>query len=195
MRKIQLILLAVIISIPSINAFAGDDDEGGKKGIRAGWQMSNFYNDGSSSADNLSSFYVAVFGEKKLMPILRLGSGVEYNSVGYSSDIAGNTSSFVRHSIAVPLYLKVKLGPVFALGGAAASFGVSDKYKLNDNSADIPDEIKTNTFDAPVFLGLGVKFLMISVEARYHWGTMDITKSNLSSPTQQYFQLGAGISF
>ncbi|MGB0390976.1 MAG: hypothetical protein ACPGD5_05370 [Salibacteraceae bacterium] len=40
MRKLQLLLFVMILTVPALTAFAGDD-EGGKKGIRAGYQLSN----------------------------------------------------------------------------------------------------------------------------------------------------------
>ena len=195
MQRIKLLLLVMIITLPTYSAFAGDD-EGGKKGVRAGWQMSNFYDGGKTSdlSENLSSFYIGVYGEKKLIPLLRLGTGIEYNSTGYKIKDFDDTK-YVRHTIAVPVYLKVKLGPVFALGGAAASFGVANKATLLGETIDLDDEDKTNVFNLPVYLGLGVKFLMISIEARYHWGTMDLDKGDNSSITNQYFQLGAAVSF
>ena len=43
MKKIKLLLLAVIIAAPTFSAFADDEDK--TKGIRAGWQTSNFYDE------------------------------------------------------------------------------------------------------------------------------------------------------
>ena len=193
MKKIQLLLLSAIFSISILNVYAGDDDSD-TKGIRAGWQQSNFYDNGNSDDDNLSSFYVGVFGEKKLIPLLRLGAGLEYNSVGINSKNIDDTR-FTRHSLAVPIYAKVKLGPVFALGGAAPNFGLSNKFKLAGEDVSLDDDMKTSTFDVPLYLGLGAKFLMISVEARYHWGTMNLSKEDNTNFTQQYFQIGAAVSF
>lgn len=194
MNKIKLLLIATLISTPMLNAFAGDD-EGGKKGIRAGYQMSNFYTDGNQNAENLNSFYLGVFGEKKLIPLLRLGTGVEYSSTGMTSNAANLESKYVRHAISVPVYLKLKLGPVYALGGAAANFGVSNNFTVNDEKVDLTDDQKTNVFNLPVYLGVGVKILMFSIEARYHMGTMDLNKDDNITETNQYLQLGAAVSF
>ena len=194
MKKIKLFVIAILISVPMTNAFAGDDDDGGKKGVRAGWQMSNFYDNGKTTDDNLSSFYVGVYGEKKLIPLLKLGTGIEYSSVGTVSSTIEDTK-YTRNMIYIPVYLKLKLGPVFALGGASANFGISNKFKLAGENVDLSDQAKTNVFDVPVFLGVGVKFMMISIEARYNWGTMNLSKIDNTSYTNQYFQLGAALSF
>ena len=192
MKKTKLLLLAAIIVFPTISAFAGDD-EGGKKGIRAGWQMSNFYSDGNSVGDNLSSFYIGVFGEKKLIPLLSLGVGLEYSSNGSTQN--SPDAKYVRHIISLPVYLKVKLGPVFALAGTAANFGVADKFSIEGENIDLNDILKTNVFNLPIYMGIGVKVSIISIEARYHLGLLDLDKTDNSSKTTQYFQLGAAVSF
>ncbi len=193
MKRISLLLIAVLIAAPFVNAFAGDDDKG-KKGVRAGFQLSNFYDNGETADDNLNSFYVGVFGEKKLIPLLKLGAGLEFSNVG-SVDKNIDDTKYTRSMIYVPVYLKLKLGPVFALGGVSANFGISNKFKLAGEDFDLPDENKTKVFDVPVFLGLGVKVLMISIEARYNWGTMNLSKIDNTNYTNQYFQLGAAFSF
>ena len=87
--------------------------------------------------------------------------------------------------------LKVKLGPVFALGGIAANFKVSEKLVFQDNKFDPGDDDKLHWFDAPVFLGVGVKIFFITIEGRYHWGIVDAGNDYY----HRYFQLGLGLSF
>jgi len=192
MKKSNLLLLVSVLLFASINSYGQDDDK--NKGVRAGWQSSNFYVDGEG-ADPLSSFYVGFTGEKSIIPLLKFGSGLEYFQNGTQTTIANETFQYKAHVISIPLYLKLKLGPVFALGGAAANFNIAHNYKVGDNSSDVPDDLKVNTFDVPVFAGLGVKILMFSIEARYHWGMLDTSKSDATDSKVQYFQIGAGISF
>lgn len=192
--KITIFLtLLFITSFTAVNAQSDNKDV--TKGVRAGWQASNFYIDGSSDGTtNLSSFYIGIFGEKKLIPLLRFGASLEYSQVGsVSSDI--DDTKYVMHYVGIPLYVKVKLGPVFALGGAAANFKVGEKLTFLGEDFEIPDDSKGNVFDVPIFLGLGVKILMINIEARYYWGMLDIDKSDDFTMKSQYFQIGAGISF
>ena len=192
MRKTNLLLLATILLIYSVSAFGQDDKN---RGVRAGWQNSNYYEDGNNSGDNLSAFYIGVTGEKSILPLLKFGSGFEYFQNGISGSIGNDEYKFKAHTISIPIYLKLKLGPVFALGGAGANFTITQQYKLNDNSVDVPDAAKTNWFDVPVFAGIGVKILIVTIEARYHWGMLDASSSDLTNPQVQYFQIGAGISF
>ena len=65
------------------------------------------------------------------------------------------------------------------------------KYTAGDYETSPGDADKSNWFDAPVFLGAGVKIWFVSVEARYHWGLIEV-RNGLKS---QYFQVGGAVSF
>lgn len=170
--------------------FAQDSEPNNKSGIRAGWHSATLVADGKepSGSSNLDNFYVGFFNENKIAPLFRFGKGLEYfkNGIAYSSK-----SERILHTISVPLYLKAKLGPVFALGGIAANFKVSEKYTIGSSEIDPIDSDKSDWFDAPVFLGAGVKILFVTIEARYHWGLIEVNNGRKS----QYFQLGAAFSF
>jgi hypothetical protein len=118
--------------------------------------------------------------------MLHFGSGVEYLQNGAYID---DNNKRVLHYIGVPLYLKFKIGPVFALSGFEPSFKVGEKAWLLGNEYEPAS--KANWFDAPFFLGAGVKIFFVSVEIRYHWGLID----TYDSYNSQYLQLGGAISF
>ena len=186
MKKIYILLIISLVFGFNSSVFAGDDGEK-VGGIRFGYHASNFYKDGSVIVtDPLQSFYVGFAKEKKIMPMLSFGSGLEYfqNGTQFDSD-----NKRVLHYLSVPLSLKFKLGPVYALGGFAANFKVAEKVILLGESIDVAE--KSEWFDAPAFLGLGAKILFLSVEARYGWGMLEVNDGYKS----QYFQLGLGVSF
>ena len=189
MKNITIILIAFFL-FGSLLTNAQDDKDK-KSGIRAGWQVSDFIKDGSKpdSASNYNSFYVGFFRDTKIIPMLHFGSGLEYFQNGSNY---GDNSKRVLHTISVPLNLKFKIGPVFALAGVAGNFVVSEKLTLQGEDVS-PEDYggKTNWFDLPAYAGLGVKILVVTIEARYHWGLLEARDGyNI-----QYFQLGAGISF
>jgi hypothetical protein len=62
------------------------------------------------TANNLSSFYVGLFRDTKIVPMLLFGSGFEYFQCGMSYT---NNTARVLHTLSVPLDLKVKLAPAF----------------------------------------------------------------------------------
>jgi len=196
MKKTNLIILTSVILLSSLSLSAQDDSKK-NKGIRAGWQLSNYYSDGTGIATELNSFYVGFAGEKKIIPLLHFGSGIEYFQNGYTGTtlISKEDLSFKSHVISVPIFLKLKLGPVFGLGGIGMNFNVAQKYKIGGDNVDVPDDLKVNVFDAPVFVGLGVRILIVTIEARYHWGLINATQFDKLDYNSQYLQIGAGISF
>ena len=187
MKKKLIITIVIFSAMMAVNA---QNKKSSKFGIRAGWQSAEMIRDGKSleTTEPLNSFYVGVFKEKKLIPMLHFGGGVEYFQNGFQSKLIDYQRKL--HYISVPLYLKAKLGPVYATGGTALSFKVSESNVIFDGVTD-PIGEKSNVFDMPLQLGLGIKILMISIEGRYNWGLLDIN----NGVKNRYFQLGLGMSF
>jgi hypothetical protein len=189
MKHVSLFLSIGFLFLFTIPANAQDDGSLHQVGgIRVGWNYSQYFNDGNALAgtSDYSSFYAGFFRDNRIIPILHFGTGIEYYQ---NANFTNDNNKRVLHYIGVPLYLKAKLGPVFALTGFEPSFKVGEKYTALGQEID-PAQ-KANWFDAPFFLGAGVKILMFSVEIRYHWGTVDA----FNSARSQYLQLGGAISF
>ena len=183
----------VIISIILVGSMVIKAQEKGKDkvgGIRGGFQSAVMSVNGSKpdTANSLSSFYVGFFRDNRISKIFYFGTGLEYfqNGLSYS-----NSSKRILHTISVPLDLKVKLGPVFVLGGVAANFKVAERIKIDDTSIKPSDGDISAWFDVPLFLGAGVELSIFTIEARYHWGLIEVRDGLYN----RYFQIGAGISF
>ena len=189
MKHFKFFFIALISMLFIKPAFAQDKSEGHRiGGIRAGWQSSQYFRDGNAmkTTSAYSSFYVGLYRDTRIIPMLHFGSGLEYFQNGAYID---DNNKRVLHYIGVPLYLKFKIGPVFALSGFEPSFKVGEKAYLLGQKYD-PDP-SSNWFDAPFFLGVGIKIFFVSVEVRYHWGLID----TYDSYNSQYLQLGGAISF
>jgi len=187
MKKIRLFTLALLIIGFGLSTYAGD---GGKFGFRGGFQYSNIYKDGSAiKSDPLNSFYVGFFKEQKIVPMLSIGSGLEYSQIGTMPD---SDSKMQLHYLSMPVNLKVKIGPIYAIGGASASFKVGEQWTDYGKKTDVA--IKANWFDVPVHVGLGVQILAFRIEARYHWGMLDLYDSPLTGYKTQAIQLGLAIA-
>lgn len=187
MRQFKIGFIALILISISFSLSAQD-----KFGIRAGFQAGNLYNSGSLYEKGLNTFYVGVFKEFKVIPLLKFDAGIDYNQNGSLND----TLSIKLGYISVPLNVKIKLGPIYGLVGAAPSFKISETWTSNDQEINI-DNFKSNFFDVPVFLGVGFKVAVISIEARYYVGTMSINDnaiSGLQDYKNQYLQLGLALS-
>jgi hypothetical protein len=176
----SILLFAVVFSLP-----AWAQDEVG--GIRIGYHSAGVYADGSQLFDSHNNMYVGLFRDNRIIPMLHIGTGLEYFQNGWSN---GDDTYRKLHTISVPAYAKLKIGPVFALAGVAANFKVSEKVMDSGQEVEIADDDKAAVFDLPISAGLGVKFLMITVELRYHWGTIE----SIPGTKNQYLQIGLGVS-
>ena len=178
MKKQILFLFALsIIAVQSVSAQKIG-------GIRAGWHSATLVIDGESE-DPLSAFYVGFFRVNDLkVPLLSISTGLEYFQNGFYA----NDNKYTKlHTLAVPIGLRAKLGPVFAEAGPSLNF------TLGETSRKLGEDINSDPafFDVPIFVGAGVKILMFTIEARYAWGLIDVYEGGTKS---QYFQIGAGIS-
>lgn len=187
MKRIKYPLLLLVIM--SMTIMAHSQKIGG---IRVGYQASNIYENGATQpgTTNFSSFYVGFSKYKDIIPLLDFGSGLEYFQNGSQID---SDNKLVLHYLSVPVNLRLKIGPVFALAGVAPSVKVSETWFVAGEKIKPGDDTKANWFDYPVFVGAGFKVLMFSIDARYHWGMNELHDGD--GTKSQYFQLGAGISF
>ena len=185
----SVLTIALTLGLFSFEVNAQEKGEGDRVGgIRFGYHASQFYTDGNSFGDPMQSFYVGLSRDTKIASLLHFGSGLEYYKNGVKIDDANKRD---LHYLSVPLNLKLKIGPVFALGGFSPSFKVAERITTDGDIAKPTDAQKAEWFDIPLFLGAGVKILFVSLEARYHWGMREVTEGYKT----QSFQLGAGISF
>jgi hypothetical protein len=185
--KKTIFFAVVLVALSALNSNAGD-----KIGIRAGYQMASFHVDGSmlANTDNLNSFYMGIFKENQLIPLLKFGYGLDYLQNGAELSDFGK---YKLNYLSIPLYVKAKIGPVFGLAGTGLNFKISDKLENGGMETDADDNYATKDFDMPLFIGGGFKILMVTIEARYNWGLIDINET--LGIKNQYWQIGASLSF
>ena len=162
MNKISLSLFLIALLIPSLLIAGPKDDESKKiyKGIRGGFQSSSFSVDEGDSPDGLGSFYIGVFGGKKIGPsqLLSLYSGITFYQSGADDKDFGEVK---LSYISLPVNLRVKLGPDFKSFDAGAQIGVGVKFlmlsaelKYNFGLIEIEDGVKTSHLQAGLCLFL-----------------------------------------
>lgn len=155
-------------------------------GIRAGYQNSGLFegSDRLTGTSNYASFYVGIFKEKKILPFLHWGTGLEYcrNGAEISDD-----SRLVIQYLGLPVHLKAKAGPVYALVGVQPKVKLSEKLVINGEKNSPADEQKSKTMDFPAYGGLGLNILIVSIEARYYYSMIETNHGARNA----YFQLGA----
>lgn len=192
MKNLPILLVSTFFFLLIAPSYGQNEKEARLNIIRAGWNYSQYFNgnDALTGTTHYSSFYVGFAREVKIIPLLLFGSGAEYLQNGGKID---DNNKRILHYIGVPLYLKLKLGPVYALTGFELSFKVAEQaYLLGQKYTPLE---KANWFDAPFFLGAGVQIFIFAVELRYHWGTIAAYSSGETEVKSQYLQLGATISF
>jgi hypothetical protein len=177
--KIKLFTLLILIAGFMISA----DIQAQKKwGARAGWSSAGTFNDGDRVQSSIGGFYVGFQRKSRLFGPLLVTSGLEYAQNGHRD----NDDNYRRlNYISIPVGLRVGLGPVFATGGIAGNFRVAEKVFVDGEEIDDNSDL----FDAPVYLGAGINILIFQIEARYHWGLIDVNDGNKN----QYLQLGLSI--
>ena len=195
--KTRFTLITILILLMTFSDLKAQETKLG--GIRAGWQNSVLASSGKvdDNVDPLSAFYVGLFRENKIIPLLAIGTGLEYSQMGVKDKTLDDTQIRL-HYLCIPIDLRVKVGPVFAKAGFSANFRVGEKVTvLGTDITDTELWTKSEVFDIPFYLGAGVDILIFRIEARYHWGLLDVYKQTADNNAQQlqYFQLGVGVMF
>ena len=157
-------------------------------GLRAGWSNAGLFDDGDQQLDPQQGFYVGTFRTDKVLPLLHWYKGLEYQQMGARLD---DNNYRKLHYLSLPQAARLKIGPVFAQVGIAINFKVGESITVLGQETKTDDN-KAEWYDFPWHTGLGLKLGPVTVDARYHWGLNDITDTGLRN---QYFQIGAGISF
>jgi hypothetical protein len=180
--KILTSIVLGLFCLASISAIAQDEKKL-NKGPIAGWHYSNFYKDGNTLYDDpYNSFYVGFYGNRRLgsTKLLQLNTALIYYQNGSKKD---DNNKLRLHYLNIPISLKVQLGPVYGFGGVNGAVKLGGEYYVLGVKGDVKD---FNTWDAGLHAGVGVKILIIGVEAKYNWGLVDVKNGYKA----QYLQLG-----
>lgn len=184
MKKQRLFLLAATL-LMGFGSFAQD---GPSHGLRAGWSAAGLYANGNQVDDSQQSFYVGTFRTDQVKSILHWYKGLEYQQMGRREN---DNNYRTLHYLSLPQAARLKIGPVFAQVGIAFNIKVGESL-VKDGFDTKTDATKAEWYDFPWHVGLGLKLGPVTVDARRYWGLNDITDLGYRN---QYFQIGAGISF
>jgi hypothetical protein len=155
-----LLIIAFVLCFASSSFIEAQD-----RGFHAGYIGSNLKKDGDSWFDNgHNSFFVGIHNNQRIIPMLFLYTALDYYQTGSRLN---DNNKLVLHYISVPVGLKLRLGPVYGMGGFHGAVRVSTKLVVNGNDASTEG---FNTFDSGAFVGAGVRLLFIGLEGRYTWG-------------------------
>ncbi len=175
------------------SAFSQKDDDKGPDliTITAGWSAADLVIDGEEVTDVRHGFFGGVRKDFKLAPIFSLNTGILYVQKGATFKFGDAESEWELDYLELPVGLKAKLGPVFATAGLSANIRINSQID-GEKTSDIED-FDVNAFALSSSLGLGVKILMFSVDARWQYGFTDIISDNDGDAVNNnYFLIGLG---
>jgi hypothetical protein len=186
----HIFYLTITITILAISIQSAQAQGKRSIGIRAGYQISGLFegSDYVTGTSSYGSFYLGAFKEKKIIPFLHWGTGLEYCING--AEIGENSKQKI-HYLGLPVHLKAKLGPVYALVGVQPKVKLSEKIFIDDEKTSPTDEQKSSTFDLPAYGGLGLNILIVSIETRYYYSMIETNHGARNA----YWQFGATLHF
>ena len=184
-------VFAISLLLSSLFSFSqfGDGDKNGQLGLLGGWNYANIKASGLQTK-NHNGFYAGVLWEHKIVPLVRVQSGLLFVQNGYSLEGIPNADFTTLNYLQLPVIAKLKLGPVYALGGITSALRVGGATNFADGTSEkvSSDDYKSYDFGAQV--GLGFQFLIIGIEARYTWGLTNIAQQGVAV-NNQAFSVGA----
>ncbi len=209
MKKFLLVTLVAVFAF-SYNANA---QIGVKLGYSFARQTGEAAKMGTIKLDDykksLGSFCAGVFFDKDIAPLIDLRLGLDYapKGVKFEGDNLDIGDSKINY-LEVPVLAKVKLGPVYGLGGVYAAYAMNGKYSLNipgmlgDKLKKIEGDYKFDDndmkrmdfglkFGAGLQVGLGPLHAFAQVE--YSYGLSDISKVDNVSIHNSVLAITAGI--
>jgi hypothetical protein len=185
----------VLCALLAFDGLAQDDEEkGGRPGLIGGWNYSSIgIKNSDQTADYTNGFYLGILWEERFAKVFRIQSGLKYvkNGWAYNSNDLGNRDKTILNYVSLPVTAKLKIGPIYALGGVYGSYRAGSKTTYTDGTSDkkiSTDDIKRYDFGGQ--LGLGFQIAIIGVEARYNWGFTDISADNAIGYNNRYLELG-----
>ncbi len=191
MRKVLFIMAAVALLIATPNHVNAEEGPDGK-GIRAGWQSSYLTIGNQELSESSNGFYVGFFKSNNIgIDLLKLNSGIEYYQINGKANSDLNLKTDLKlHYLSIPISLRAKIGPVYGFAGVNGAIKLGGDFTFMGEDIGVSD---VSTFDAGGHLGIGFKFMMLGVEAKYNWGFVDIM-DDVDSKTE-YLQIGAVLFF
>ena len=94
------------------------------------------------------------------------------------------------HYAGIPLAIRIHFGPWHLQSGVSANFKFYERWVVNDQDI-LHKNNRSLWFDLPLQLAGGVKIMDVIIEARIHFGLLDVYEGNRNN----YLQLGLAYSF
>lgn len=193
MKSIYVMLLLLTTGIVT-----AQDGSGGKIGIKAGVNFSNYYVHDVSDQDLKTAYHVGLFFKAPINDRVSIQPEVLFSQKGstlyYDNAFASGTVDLTVNYIDVPILFRVDLVPGFYISaGPYVSFMVNATVEDvdSDGSTNFEEELDKsdfNEFDWGVAGGFGFEIGSFNIGARYNYGLVTVGKeqTNLLGQTSRY---------
>jgi len=165
----KIVLLLVFITLVSIPSFA-------QLGVKAGMNFAKM----TDVDESLNNFQGGIFIDKDFIPLIKFRIGLDYSPKGgVFTDIIDAETQI--NYLELPVLAKVKLGPIYALGGVYGAYAMSGTNTIAGVESDI-DFDNVSRWDAGMKFGLGFQLKLgpigAFIQSEYSFGFVDLNKLN-----------------
>ncbi|MDF1547825.1 MAG: porin family protein [Bacteroidales bacterium] len=181
MKKIAFIFLAALL----IGNFQAIAQIGGKIGYNFAKQSGQ--ETPGMSEKSLNNVMFGVFLDKDLIPLLDLRVGLEYSPKGTRFELDDLYIQGTYSYLEIPVQAKIKLGPVYALGGVYGAYALKGKSENNllgvvvETDVDF-DNAEMKRFDYGMKFGAGFQLglgpLHAFAQVEYGIGLQNLNKGD-----------------
>lgn len=178
-KTLLLVALSLLVSFSSMAQI----------GIKAGMNFAKQSGSDITGASEvfLSNFQAGVFTHKDLIPLLKIRVGLDYSPKGTKWESGSDYAQGTFNYLELPVLARVKLGPVYGLGGFYGAYALSGKSKVNTSGIEVEEDIdfdvsEIRRFDYGMKFGLGFQLglgpIHAFAEVDYSFGFLNLNKSS-----------------
>jgi len=196
MKKIALIFLTAML--------IGNFQANAQLGVKLGYNFAKMTGDVDAgySEKSLNNLTLGAFLDKDLIPLLDLRLGVDYSPKGSRQENGNDFDQLQLNYLEIPIQAKIKLGPVYALGGVYGSFALKGRYESEElgtsYSGDVDfDAMELKKFDYGMKFGAGFQVglgpLHAFAQGEYSFGLLNLSKADGIDTKNKVISLSAGV--
>jgi hypothetical protein len=177
MKKIVLFAVAaMLVGVFQANA---------QLGVKLGYNFAKLSGVDYGTADEKfnNNFAFGAFYEKDLIPLLDLRLGLDFSPKGNKVEAGDDEYKMTVNYLEIPIQAKVKLGPIYALGGVYGAYALGGKNEATVGGVSVSEDIdfddqELKRLDFGMKFGLGFQLKLgpvgVFAQGEYSFGLQNI---------------------